>query len=305
MVKLSTVLFSVGVLLVGFAGPGPAAEETGPTVTAALGGWKIVLDGKTGGILSLASAGPGEVLRTTPEDASILDLAYPVPQFEPLRLASRFSPGARITKTPEGVTIHWDRLGTSRAAFPVSGSVAATVTLKAAADGKSVLLACRIENHSRRAVRQVLFPDFLGLLPFGGAAETEFRSGGAGGAVVRSFKSLLPTERDQFYAGDSTFAEFSSDGQQSESVGRWMLYGTEKAGFACFPRRSAWDKGPIVMLQYREKIERLRMMCCHYVNLADGHKWESCEYCLTPYSQGRAEADAPYRAWLKEQGKPK
>ena len=84
-----------------------------------------------------------------------------------------------------------------------------------------------------------------------------------------------------------------------------MLYGTEKAGLACFPRRSAWDKGPIVMLQYQEKIERLRMMCCHYVNLANGDKWESCEYCLTPYSQGWAEAGVPYRDWLKKQGKPK
>ena len=82
---------------------------------------KIVLDGKTGSILSLASPGTGEMLRTTPEDASILDLAYPVPQFEPLRLASRFSPGARITKTAEGVTIHWDRLGTSLRGLPDAG----------------------------------------------------------------------------------------------------------------------------------------------------------------------------------------
>ncbi len=274
-------------------------------MTAALGGWKIVLDGKTGSILSLASAGPGEMLRTTPEYASILDLAYPVPQFEPLRLASRFSPGARITKTAEGVTIHWDRLGTSRAAFPVPGSVAATVTLKAAADGKSVL----IGMSDRKPFAQRRPPGPLSRFSrFARLSAARRRpSSAAAGPAERSsarFKSLLPTERDQFYAGDSTFAEFTSDGKQSESVGRWMLYGTEKAGFACFPRRSAWDKGPIVMLQYREKIERLRMMCCHYVNLADGATWESCEYCLTPYSQGRAEADAPYRAWLKEQGKP-
>ena len=82
-----------------------------------------------------------------------------------------------------------------------------------------------------------------------------------------------------------------------------MLFGTEKGGLAFFPRRSVWDKGPIVMLQYWEKNDRLRMMCCHYVNLAKGATWESCEYCLTPYSQGWAEAGAPYRAWLKEQAK--
>ena len=86
------------------------------------------------------------------------------------------------------------------------------------------------------------------------------------------------------------------------SAAGW-LDGTEKAGLALFPRRSAWDKGPLVLLQYREKIDRLRLMCCHYVNLTEGDTWESCEYCLSPYSQGPAEADAPYRAWLKEQGK--
>ena len=147
-------------------------------MTAELNGLKIVLDERTGSILSLTYPGPGEMLRTTPEYASIVDLAYPLPQFEPLRLASRFSAGARITKAADGVTIHWDRLGASRTAFPVPGSVSATVTLKAAADKKSVLMACRIENHSGNAVRQVLFPDFLGLLPFAGPAQTEFRSGG-------------------------------------------------------------------------------------------------------------------------------
>ena len=226
--------------------------------------------------MSLTYPGPGEMLRTTPEYASILDLAYPLPQFEPLRLASRFSPGARITKAAERVTIHWDRLGASRTAFPVPGSVSATVTLKSAPDEKSVILTCRIENRSDNAVRQVLFPDFLGLLPFGGPAETEFRSGGAAGAVVnKPFQSLVKPERDQFYAWNSTFAEFTSNGKDSESIGRWMLLGTEKAGFAFFPRRSVWDKGPIVMLQYWEKNDRLRMMCCHYVNLAKGAAWES------------------------------
>ncbi len=218
-------------------------------------------------------------------------------------LTSRFSAGTQITKAADQVTIHWDRLGASRTAFAVPGGVSATVTLKAAADKKSVIMACRIENHSGNAVRQVLFPDFLGLLPLAGPAQTEFRSGGGGGTVVKSFQSLMKPDRDQFYAWNSMFAQFTSDGKDSQDVGRWMLFGAEKGGFAFFPRRSVWEKGPIVMLQYWERNDRLRMMCCHYVNLAKGDTWQSCDYCLTPYSQGRAEADAPYRAWLKEQPK--
>jgi hypothetical protein len=287
-----------------FSAPSQAAEKPAAAVTATLNGLSVVLDERTGSILSLTSPGAGEMLRTTPDCASILDLAYPLPQFEPLRLASRFSAGAQITKAAEGLTIHWDRLGASRTAFPVAGGVAATVTLHAAADKKSVIMACRIENRSDNAIRQVLFPDFLGLIPFGGPAETEFRSGeGAGAVVNKPFQALVKPERDQFYAGNSTFIEFTSGGKDSQSVGRWMLLGTAKAGFAFFPRRTVWDQGPIVMLHYWEKNDRLRMMCCHYVNLGKGATWESCEYCLTPYRQGLAEAVAPYRAWLKEQAK--
>ena len=42
-----------------------------------------------------------------------------------------------------------------------------------------------MENHSDNAVRQVLFPDLLGLLPFAGADETEFATGGRAPQTVR------------------------------------------------------------------------------------------------------------------------
>ena len=213
-----------------------APDQPGDTVTTAINGLEIVLDGRSGSILSLSHAGPGKMLETTPEHASILDLAYPVPQFEPLRLASRFSTGARITKASGQVAIRWDRLGASRTAFAVPGRVSATVTLKAAPDGKSIILACRVENRSENAVRQILFPDLFGLVPFGGVSQTEFRSGGAGGAViVKPFQSLAKPEQDQFYAVNSTFAQYTSSGKDSQAIGRWMLLGTQQAGLAPVP----------------------------------------------------------------------
>ena len=239
------------------------------------------------------------MLRTTPEYASILDLAYPVPQFEPLRLASRFSAGTQITKAADQVTIHWDRLGASRTAFAVPGGVSATVTLKAAADKKSVIMACRIENHSGNAVRQVLFPD-LGRSRWPARRDrVPQRRGRRHGRQIVS----VPHEPDRPSSMPGTRLPNSPPtARTARNVRRSMFFGRRR-GFAFFPRRWVWEKGPIVMLQYWERNDRLRMMCCHYVNLAKGNTWQSCDYCLTPYSQGRAEADAPCPRWLKEQPK--
>jgi hypothetical protein len=277
-------------------GPG---EHTVQTVTATLNGLEITFDRQTGSIVRLKHAGPGVILETTVEAATLLDLAYPVPQFEPLRLASRFSTGAKIVKTDGQVTVRWDKLGASRSFVQVPGRVSATVTLKAAPDGTSVIMTCQVENHSDNAVRQVLFPDMLGLLPFAGAADTEFR---IGDRVIKPFVSLAKPAGDQFYAVNSTFAEFKSSGKESTGPGRSLLLGSQKSGFGLFPVRAVWDTGPIVFLQMWERIGKLRLMCNHYVDLGKGAKWESDEYWLTPYKQGRAEATETYQSWLKKQG---
>lgn len=277
-------------------GPG---ERTSQAVTATLNGLEITFDRQTGSVVRLQHAGPGVILETTTAAATLLDLAYPVPQFEPLRLASRFSTGAMITRTDGQVNVHWDRLGASRSFVQVPGQVSATVTLKAAPDGMSVIVTCQVENHSDNAVRQVLFPDLLGLLPFAGAAQTEFRTGDR---VSKPFVSLAKPAGDQFYAVNSTFAEFKSSGQQSTAPGRSLLLGSPNNGFGLFPARAVWDTEPIVFLQMWERIGKLRLMCNHYVDLGKGAKWESDEYWLTPYKHGRAEAIQTYQTWLKKQG---
>ncbi len=274
----------------------PLGNKASATVSARLHRLQVTLDTATGSILRLEHPGPGTVLETTADQASIIDLAYPIPQFEPLRLASRFSQGARIRTSSDEVEIYWERLGPSRAAFALPGRVSATVTLKAAPDGRSIILRCRIENHSPNAIRQVLFPDLLGLIPLGSAGETEFRSGPV---VNKPFVTLAKPDVDQFYAVNQTFAQFTSSGKEPTMVGRWLDLSGAKGGFSLFPKRSQWDAGPIVMLQFRERANRLRLMVAHDVHLTAGQTWESDEYWLTPHEGDWAKGRGPFEAWLE------
>ena len=89
-----------------------AAEST---LDVTLNGLHISLDAQTGGVVKLSYDGPGTLLETDREGAGLIDLAYPVPTFEPLRLATRFSRGAEISHLGNSLTISWPRLGATRA----------------------------------------------------------------------------------------------------------------------------------------------------------------------------------------------
>ena len=57
----------------------------------------------------------------------------------------------------------------SRTNFAVEGNVSATVKITAAPDGRSLIFTGSVHNQSSNAVRQVLFPDLMGLVPVGRA----------------------------------------------------------------------------------------------------------------------------------------
>ncbi|MBR4749170.1 MAG: hypothetical protein IK083_06340, partial [Abditibacteriota bacterium] len=105
-----------------------ASAFAADTVSASLNGLELEIEKGTGSIVSLSVPGQGKILDARSEAASILDLAYPIPEFEPLRLASRYSKDAEIRVTDKEVTIHWERLGASRDYLQPEGSVRATVT---------------------------------------------------------------------------------------------------------------------------------------------------------------------------------
>ena len=97
----------------------PAAEDAG--VAATLNGLKIVLDQQSGAIRRLEYPGPGTILEADAAEAGLVDAAYPIGQFEPLRLAARHSRGAVIEKSDGRVVIRLGRLGPSRDRFKVDG----------------------------------------------------------------------------------------------------------------------------------------------------------------------------------------
>lgn len=83
-------------------------------VDAELNGLELSFDAQTGCLVEMSCPGVGTVLDAERGRASVLDLAYPIPAFEPLRLASRYSKDAQIEVTKRKVTITWDQLGMSR-----------------------------------------------------------------------------------------------------------------------------------------------------------------------------------------------
>ncbi len=267
---------------------------------AELNGLKITLDGETGGVLKLQYAGPGTMLESSPERAGMIDLAYPVERFEPLRLASRFSHRAKISHAKDSVTVDWERLGASRD-FELPGNVSASVTFRAAPDGRSIVLTAKVTNRSPRSVRQVVFPDFPGLRPFAGVANTLFRTAGTVSPLFLELAKTEERESQQYMIdGASYSAKYEAGGLFHSMVARWMDFGGLSGGFSLFPRRWGWEPQVVTRLQLSEVDQSLRLMCLHDVEIKPDQTWESGEFWLTPHTGGWAKGIEPFRAWVKQ-----
>lgn len=277
-----------------------AGEVPASAIQATLNGTTLTFDAATGSIIELSYPGPGTMIQAPPAKASLLDLAYPIKDFEPLRLASRFSKDASIEVQPDRVTVRWKRLGPSRAIFEPAGSVSAAVTLRAAEDGKSIVMNCAVQNESQIAVRQVIFPDFMGLVPFEGPAQTEFRTAAF---VRRPFQELVPDEGRlslQFCLDPSSgMVEYKSGGMFSEMWLRWMDLGGRKGGLSCFQKAWGWDPRVAVRLHLDPEEPKLRLLCVHPVTIEPGAKWESGDFVLTPHANGWARGIEPYAEWAR------
>ncbi|MHB1001325.1 MAG: DUF6259 domain-containing protein [Armatimonadota bacterium] len=271
------------------------------TVEANLNGLQLSIDSKTGGIVKMSYPGPGTMIDASPGETGMIDLAYPIKQFEPLRLASRFSSDAKIDVTDDSLTVSWSKLGASRTNFPLDGDVSATVRFKAEPDGRSIIMTCEVDNKSKIAVRQVIFPDFYGLVPFGDEDNTIFKSCGFGRTP---FRELHPTEgrkSTQFCMDVAAYSgEYTSGGRFSSMVNRWMDLSGFNGGFSVFPRSWGWDPRYTVRLHHSEVEEKLRMLCVHPVEVKPGEKWQSPEFVLTPHQSGWAKGIEPYREWVKQ-----
>ena len=264
-------------------------------VETTLNGLKISIDVNTGSIIKLQRVGGIVMLEADPEYAGLIDVAYPVKQFDPLRLASRFSEKPEIRKTTDGLTITWHKLGASREKFEQPGNVSCIVTITEADDGQSVILKAKIENQSEISVRQVLFPDFAGLLPFAGEEDTELRNLWYAHKPFPVLKALTRESKN--------FRRDRSANQVMPLNSRWLDYGGLQGGFSLYQR--AWGFAPFckIMQDLRYDEKSLRLMLEHQVTIEPQQEWESGEFYLTPHIGGWAKGIETYREWVSQNQK--
>ena len=281
-----------------------AVASTSHTVKATLNGSEFIFDSDTGSLLKLSHPVAGVLLDATRDRASLIDLAYPVKEFEVLRAASRYSTGANVKVSADAVEIHWDKLGLSRTNFSVEGNVSVTVRLAAAPDGRSIIFTAKVDNQSKNNVRQILFPDLMGLVPVGSAENTFFRTSLS---ASRPFIDLAPNEDKlsmQYMVDSAAFeTEYKSGGMFSTMGLRWMDYGSLKGGFSLFSKQWGWDAPITVRLHLSEVEKKLRLPIRHDMTLAPGEKWESQEFVLTPHTSGWAKGIEPFREFVQQKYK--
>jgi len=268
----------------------------GATVTATLNGLKLEFDRTSGALVRMEYPGPGVLLEAAGSEAGLVDAAFPLPEFEPLRLGARHSAGATVEIAGEKVTVRIPSLGASRAGFDIGGEVSAIVVFRADPDGRSVILECELENRTKRAIPQVIFPDLRGLMDVAGPDHTIFKTCGFGSAP---FRELAVSDVDVWYAVNNSTVEHKSGGMFHSMWSRWMDLGGLNGGFSLFPRRWGWDPHTSTVLQLRQETRRLRLLCVHPESIGPGTKWSSGEWVLTPHRSGWAKGIEPYRAWVR------
>jgi len=280
-----------------------AADKVDKTYDATLNGLHLVIDGNTGNILKMSYPGVGTILESKPDQAGMIDLAYPIQEFEVLRLASRYSQDALIQIYPDSVVIFWNKLGMSRSNFKVDGKVTATVKLMAAPDGQSIIMTAKITNLSATDVRQVIFPDFQGMLPFAGENNTYFRTGNFANLPFIDLAKDETKESTPFMI-DAAFysAQYVGSGmmKNKDMIVRWMDLGGFSGGISLFPKRWGWDPQIPVRLRRSELDPKLRMMCLNDTLIKKDVTWQSGEWVLTPHQNGWAAGIVPYKAWIKQ-----
>ncbi len=295
--KWSTAVNGMGIFtLVFWLSLSAAGAEEGETRLVRLHDLAIELDNTSGAIRRLEYPGVGALLTASADEAGLVDGAYPLSEFEPLRLAARHSQGAVIEEQPGKITIRLARLGASRSHFAVDGEVSATITLSADPDGRSIVLECELENHSSQPVRQVVFPELRGLVATAGPDQTIFKTCGFGSTP---FRELMLPEPDQWYAVNSSTVEHKSGGMFASMWTRWMDLGGLQGGFSLFPRRWGWDPHTSTVLQLQQSTGTLRLFCVHAEEVPPGAKWTSGQWVLTPHCSGWAKGIEPYRDWVR------
>ena len=273
-------------------------------VSAQFNGLTLGIDDASGNIVYLSSPATGAVLVASGRPAGLLDLAYPIDAFVPMRLASGFSK-ARITQTKESMTITWDALGASRADFPLPhGNVWAEVKIRAASDGRSVILTCHVENKSDAPIPQELFPDLRGLMPFAGLSQTELRLPRE--AVYPFTVPSRAPDADPAYYERVGWRYYNAGGYYDANALRWLDYGSHTGGLSVFQAKWGTDDRPNVFTDRTERDpSHLRLAWEHEKLIPPGQNWDSGEFWLTPHPGGWAKGIEVFRDYVNRVNPPR
>jgi hypothetical protein len=289
------------------------------TVTANLNGNRLVFSRDNGVLLSLTEPEGNRLIDTVPALGGLIDVACPLPEFGPFRLAARFSRGCEFESGASAITVRYPRLGGSRTDVDWDGRVGAAVTISAHEDGRSLVFEASVENHSAKPLPQILFPDFCGLLPLSGVERTWFRQGGV---KMRPFLELNGARNygvNQFWRG--TWWEFFEPGNGwwgGTSLGRWSHFGSQEAGLGIF--ETGWHPAPehAVLLRVPEDEPRRARLCfsrelTKWAQLdghirtqpgegaAPGKIWRSARFVVTPHAGSWPHGIASYRRHVHRQ----
>lgn len=268
-----------------------------------LNGLEIGIDEQTGSVVSLRHPQVGAILQAGQGTAGLLDVAYPVKSFGPMRLNSRSS-RAQISADAQGATITWDPLGPSRKGFALpEGKVVARVILRAAPDNRSAILECRIENRSSMPVPQVMFPDLHGLQPLDGLEGTELRFARG---VERPFAEPVKPPHDAPFYVDRGWKLHAPAGYYGLNALRWLDFGSLRGGLSVFQKKWADAREPAVRTSRSEADPHsLRLLWEHKAEIAPGASWTSGEFWLTPHPGGWAKGIEVFRRWVREVNPPR
>jgi hypothetical protein len=269
------------------------------TLKVTLNGLEMSIDRETGSLLLLSSSPTGTLLEASPEKAGLIDLAYPVDSFTPMRLASRFS-RAEVTQDGNSVVITWKALGPSRSnlALP-AGNVYAQVTIRPAPDGRSIIMTCRIENDSIVPVPQILFPDLWGLKPFAGKEDTDLR---LARGVHQPFTELFKqADAAPFYADGNGWKFYKPGGYYSENALRWLDFGGAGGGLSIFQKKwGSNDRPEIITHRTEQDPLSLRLAWEHKQVVKPRQTWESGEFWFTPHAGGWAKGIEVYARYVAQ-----
>jgi hypothetical protein len=275
-------------------------------VEVTLNGLRIELDGETGGILSLEYPKVGRMLSTEAGTASLVDLAFPLGDYVPLRLGTRHAK-AEFDVKPDRVVITWPRLAPSRSDVKLpEGSAVASATLAAAPDGRSVILTCRIDNRFDVPIPQILFPDLEGLRPIGPAETTRL-------TMARGTVTPFTQRRESrhhgavWWVGSGWHVYEATAYSYGPNAMSWFDYGSLQGGFSVYRRTwrdRDWRRPDILTYVSEREPERMRLCCWQPGAIAPGATWESPEFWLTPHEGGWAKGIEAYRAYIAEVNPP-